>query len=205
MATRVLCATALVVTAAGVHDLAKSPTRSQPLQAHASYSPSLFSPHVVITPPETGWGGRQYVDHGYEWFVVDGAAGGVAAVSAPSSRQSVATTVRILETERATSESVGITITSHGTTTVAGRRAVTFSGVASGTYGHSFTPFSGHSTGSGEQRGDRNHYDHGKAFRIVVASVHGRPIVFYTDSDSPTLDPSFLAAADRLLAALRFR
>jgi hypothetical protein len=195
---------ALTFAATPVHDLARSPTKSSPLQAHVRYSPSLFTPHVVITPPEAGWGGRQYVDHGYDWFVVDGAAGGVAALSAPSSHQSVAATVRILETARATSAKVGFTVTSRGATTVAGLHAVTFSGVASGTYGHSFVPFSGHSTGSGEQRGDRNHYDHGKAFRIVVVGVHGKPVVLFVDSDAPTIDASFAAAAQRLLAALRF-
>jgi hypothetical protein len=195
---------AATLVATPAHDLKRSTTASIPLAAHVAYGASLFSPHVLITPRDTGWNGRQYVDHSYDWFVVDGAGGGVAAVSAPSSRQSVAATVRILETERANSADVGITISSRGTTTIAGRRAVTFEGVASGTYGHSFTPFSGRSTGAGEQRGDRNHYDHGKAFRIAVVDVRGKPVVFFIDSDAPTLDAAFLSAAERLLAALRF-
>jgi hypothetical protein len=189
---------------ASTHELAKSATKSSPLAAHASYVASQFTPRVLITPPEAGWGGRQYVSYGYDWVVVDRRTGGVAMVSAPASRQSAQATLQVLETTRADSPAVGIRITSKGVATVAGRRAHEFSGVSTGTFGHSFTPFSGHSTGNGEARGDRVHYDHGKAFRIVVADVRGHAVVFFIDSDASTINPSFSAAADRLLAALRF-
>jgi hypothetical protein len=202
-AAAALALAALAFASTG-RELAKSATKSSPLAAHVSYGASQFTPRVLITPPEAGWGGRQYVSYGYDWVVVDRRKGGVAMVSAPASHQSAQATLQLLETTRADSPAVGIRIISRGMTTVAGRPAHEFSGVATGTFGHSFTPFSGHSTGSGEARGDRNHYDHGKAFRIVVAGVRGHAVVFFIDSDAPTVNPSFSAAADRLLAALRF-
>jgi hypothetical protein len=193
-----------VAFASPTRELARSATKSAPLAAHVTYAASEFAPRVAITPPEAGWGGRQYVSHGYDWVVVDRRTGGVGMVSAPASHQSAQTTLQLLETTRADTAAVGIRITSRGVTTVAGRRSHEFSGVATGTFGHSFTPFSGQSAGNGEARGDRVHYDHGKAFRIVVADVHGHAVVFFIDSDAAALDPTFSAAADRLLAALRF-
>jgi hypothetical protein len=60
------------------------------------------------------------------------------------------------------------------------------------------------SSSASSSAGDHLRLGNGKAFRIVVLNVRGRPVVFEIDADSPTLDSSFLAEVKNLLASLRF-
>jgi hypothetical protein len=190
--------------AAGSLDLLKSSTRDAGLAPHVPYQASLFVPHVRITAPAAGWRGHQWVDHAYDWFNVFRTTGGIVVVSAPSSTQSAATTLHLLETERADGTAVGITVQPQVAVTVGGFRGWRFDGVATGQYGHTFVPFSGHSRAARESAGDKRHYDHGKAFRIIVLDVRGKAVVLFLDSDAPTIDLNFSQAAAKLLALLRF-
>jgi hypothetical protein len=188
----------------GALDLLKSSKRDAGLQPQVPYQASLFAPHVSITAPTAGWRGHQWLDHAYDWFSVSRPNGGIAVVSAPASAQSAATTLHLLETERADSAAVGVATQPQVTVTIGGFRGWRFDGVATGQYGHTFVPFSGHSRGARESAGDKRHYDHGKAFRIIVLDVRGKPVVFFLDSDAPTLDLNFTTFAAKLLALLRF-
>jgi hypothetical protein len=189
---------------AGKVDLLKSSTRDATLKPQVPYGASLFVPRVRITAPAAGWRGHQWVEHAYDWFNVSHTTGGIVAVSAPSSTQSAATTLHLLETERADSAAVGITVQPQVAVTIGGFRGWRFDGVATGQFGHTFVPFSGHSRASRESAGDKRHYDHGKAFRIIVLDVRGKAVVLFLDSDAPTIDLNFSQAAAKLLALLRF-
>src|SRR5437763_10309504 len=178
---------------AGVPDLLKSSTRRAALKPGVVYQASLFAPHVRITAPEPDWQGAQWVDHSYDWFNVSRENGGILAVSAPSTTQSAAATLHLLETERADSRAVGITIRPAVPVTVGGYRGQQFDGVATGQYGHTFVPFSGHSNAASSSVGDHRKFEHGKAFRVIVLDVRGKPVVFFIDSDAPTLDLNFQA------------
>src|SRR5919201_783314 len=70
---------------------------------------------------------------------------GIVVVSAPSSAQSPATTLHLLETERADRAAVGIAVQPQVAVTIGGVRGWRFDGIATGQYGHTFVPFSGHS------------------------------------------------------------
>jgi hypothetical protein len=191
-------------------DLLKSSTRSAALSPGVAYRASLFAPAVGITAPERGWSGNQYVSHGYDWLQLgwespDGTSdGGIRVVSAPASTQSAARTLHLLETERADSLLVGIDIEHTVAVTIGGFSGRLFEGTATGQYGHTFVPFSGHSRGAGAYAGDHVKYQHGKAFRVIVLNVRGRPVVFFIDSDAATIDLSFSAATAKLLRLLRF-
>src|SRR5919201_516293 len=89
-------------------DLLKSSTRDTALTPGVAYQASLFAPPVRITAPQPGWRGKQWIDHAYNWLNVSRQDGGIAVVSAPNSSQSAATTLRLLKTERADSDAVGI-------------------------------------------------------------------------------------------------
>jgi hypothetical protein len=191
-------------------DLLKSSTRDAALKPGLVYQASLFAPRVRITAPERGWRGSQFVSRSYDWLQqgwtsVDGTSGGsIRVVGAPASTRSAATTLHPLETERADSPLVGIDVEGTVAVTIAGFRGQQFEGTATGQYGHTFVPFSGHSRAAGKYAGDHVKYEHGKAFRIVVLEVRGKPVVFFLDSDAPTIDLNFTAAAAKLFALLRF-
>jgi hypothetical protein len=195
---------ASATTGGSVLDLLKSSTRDASLKPGVAYQGSLFAPHVRIIPPESGWRGHQWIDHGYNWFNISRQNGGIAVVSAPASKQSAATTLHLLETERADSAAVGISIQPQVGVTIGGFRGWQFDGTATGQYGHTFVPFSGHARTARESAGDKRHYDHGKAFRIIVLDVRGKPLVFLIDSDAPKIDLNFSDAAEKLIKLLRF-
>jgi hypothetical protein len=190
--------------AAAPPDLLQSATHDAPLRPGVVYQATLFAPQVRITAPGPGWRGSQWVDRRYDWLVVHREQGGIAVVSAPASHHSVATTLHLLETERADSTNVGISIQPPVAVTIGGFRGQQFDGVATGVYGHTFVPFSGHSRASSGSAGDKVKYEHGKAFRIIVLDARGKPVVFFIDSDAPTIDLNFSAAATKLLARMRF-
>jgi hypothetical protein len=118
----------IVATSLGGHatgatavDLPKSATKILDLKPGVTYQASLFVPHVRITIPVAGWKGSQHVSHGYNWFFLGWRdRGGMAVISAPGSRQSAATTLHRLQTERANTPAVGITTQPAVAVTVAG-------------------------------------------------------------------------------------
>jgi hypothetical protein len=186
-------------------DLPKSATIILNLKPGLTYQASLFVPPVRITIPVAGWKGSQHVSHGYDWFFLGWRdRGGMAVISAPGSRQSAATTLHRLETERADTPAVGITRQPPAAIKIAGFPGQQFEGVVTGQYGHTFAPFSTSKGGSSTSAGDHLRYAKNVAFRIVVLNVRGKPIVFLMDSNKPTLDPTFLAANAKLLKLLRF-
>jgi hypothetical protein len=204
VACAVAVAAASVANGGHTIDLLKSSTRDASLSSGVSYRASLFTPSVRITPPQPAWRGHQWIDHVYDWVNVSRQNGGIAVVSAPESRQSAATTLRLLKTERADSTAVGTSLEPQIAVTVGGFRGWQFDGVATGQYGHTFVPFSGHSRTARDAAGDKLHYDHGKAFRIIVVDVRGKTLVFFLDSDASTIDLNFSNAATKLLKSLRF-
>jgi hypothetical protein len=191
-------------------DLLKSRTSNAALRPGAAYRASLFAPAVRITAPERGWRGNQYVSRGYDWLQlgwtsVDGTSGGgIRVLSAPRSTQSAATTLHLLETERADSPLVGLEIEHTNSVKVGGFKGQRFEGTVTGQYGHTFVPFSGHSRAAAKFAGDHVKYQLGKAFRIIVLDVGRRPVVFFIDSDGATIDLNFTAATAKLLKLLRF-
>jgi hypothetical protein len=196
-----------IASAGGAPELLKSATRFAPLQPHVMYQASLFSPELQITAPDGNWQGAQFVSHGYAWVILPQRPpnrGGVAMISAPRSTQSAATTLHRLQTERADVPAVGITTRPAHAVTIGGFRGQQFDGTVTGRYGHTFVPFSSSSGGASSSAGDHLRLGNGKAFRIVVLNVRGKPVVFEIDADSATLDSSFLTQVTNLLALLRF-
>ena len=192
-------------TRADISDLPKSASKIFDLTAGTTYQASLFLPHVRFTVPVAGWQGSQHVSHGYDWFFLGWRdRGGMAVISAPGSAQSLATTVHRLETDRADTPATGISIRPAVAVTVARFPGQQFDGTVTGQYGHTFAPFSSNTGGASASAGDHWRLPKDDAFRIIVLNVRGMPIVFVMDSDQPTLDTGFVAAAAKLLKSLRF-
>jgi hypothetical protein len=106
-------------------------------------------------------------------------------LAAPGSHQPVAQTARILGTARAASANVGIKAAPATAARVNGFAAQQFDGIVTGPFGHTFVAFSGKSSGASEAAGDHYKLLHNDAFRIIVFSVRGTPIVLFLDSGLP--------------------
>lgn len=202
-----LALTSGVASGSATPDLLHSATRLAPLTPAVTYQASLFAPQLRVTPRDATWQGAQFTSHGYDWVALvqrPPNAGGVVLVAAPGSRQSAATTLHRLETERADIPAVGISTQPAVPVTIAGFTGQQFDGVVTGQYGHTFVPFSGHSRGASSSAGDHLRIPEGKAFRIVVLNVRGSVVFVEIDENSPTLDSSFLGEVTDLLSVLRF-
>ena len=204
-----VCALAVAAgaaSAAGPPDLLKSQTRFSALKPGVTYQASLFAPPVQVTAPDFNWRGAQYVSHGYYWVILaqrPPARGGIVLISAPQSRQSAATTLHRLETERADIPAVGISVEPAVAVAIGGFGGEQFDGIVTGQYGHTFVPFSSLSSAASSSAGDHIRLPKGTAFRIIVLDVRGKVVVFEIDSDSG-LNDAFVARVTKVLALLRF-
>jgi hypothetical protein len=206
--------TAVVATsAAGAPpELLQSRSKAAPMTNGVVYRASLFSPQVLVRTTRAGWEGGQHVQNGYHWLQLNyrgndpTRGGGMNIVSAPASRQSTATTVRILRTERASSPSVGIRVGPVVAVTLHGMPAQRIDGIVTGPAGHTFVAFSGKSGGASEAAGDHFKLLHNDLFRIIVTTIRGTPVVFFLDAGgAPKLNAEFLVESSRLVDAMKFR
>jgi hypothetical protein len=129
----------------------------------------------------------------------------MSIISAPGTKQSVATTVQLLHAVRASSPQVGIKVGSVTDVTLHGYPAKQFDGNVTGPEGHTFVPFSGKSSGSSEAAGDHFKLLHNDLFRIIVTTIKRTPIVFFLDAGgAPKLNAEFLRESTRIINAMRF-
>jgi hypothetical protein len=158
-----------------------------------------------------GLGGGQHEQNGFHWLQLNyrgndpARGGGMNIVSAPASRQSAATIVQVLRTERASSPSVVIKAGRVVDVTLHGVAAKQFDGIVIGPAGHTFVAFSGKSSGASEAAGDHFKLLHNDLFRIIVTTIRGTPVVFFLDAGgAPKLNTEFLAESVRLVDAMKF-
>jgi hypothetical protein len=207
----VIAATMTAATAAGSTPELRKSRKAAAMMNGVVYRASLFAPQALVKTTAAGWEGSDYTAKDYHWLQLvyrgnDAArGGGMNIVSAPGVKQTVAATIQLLHTVRASSPDVGIRAGPIVNVTLHGFPAKQFDGTVSGPHGHTFVPFSGRSSGSSEAAGDHFKLLADDLFRIIVCSIDGTPIVFFLDSGgAPSLNAEFLRESTRIVNAMRF-
>jgi hypothetical protein len=191
-----------------------------PLKAGVSYRASQFPLPITVTPPGSGWSGAQWKSgseyfHGggppnYGWVhLARGSAtavprGLISIMAAYARTPTVAQTVTTLRS-RGHGASYGQT----SSVTLAGYAGVQFDGRITGAknvdhIGHFFIPFSPRSHAAKYYADEYGVY--GDIFRVIVLGVRGHTVVIYIENgaDPPNHFSTFLDAANKVLASLRF-
>jgi hypothetical protein len=195
--------------AAATPQLPKGVEKFEPLKA-GPYQASLFSPAVQLTIPDAKWNGAQWVKGSIHAIVLPRSlkvdAGGIQILSAPGSTLSASKVLQRLRTERATGPNVGMTVKPTVAVKIAGYAGQQFDGLVTGTFGHTFVPFSGKSGDASISAGDHDRLPRQTAFRIIVLDVSGKVVFFEIDSGGkvPTQAPGVLTDAMKILRSLKF-
>jgi hypothetical protein len=185
-----------------------------PLRAHVSYGASSFPIPLRITAPDASWSGSQWKTTtrgrpAFGWIAVGHLPAGPPSSAPPLGAIEIATAfgptpsvAAILA--RIRSEGGGANFGPTTRVTLAGFPAWQIDGNVYGRFGHTFVPFSPRTGGASPA--DAFRLDPGEAFRIVVLDVRGRRIVVAASSVALPAErfATFLPAADRILATLRF-
>jgi hypothetical protein len=198
-----------VALAAVIAELPKGFEKFKPLKP-GPYQATLFSPPVQLAIPDADWNGAQWVKGSVHAIVlprdltVD--AGGMLIFSAPASRLSASKVLQRLRTERASGPNVGMTVEPTVAVKIAGYRGQQFDGLVTGTYGHTFVPFSGKSGDASVSAGDHDRLPRDTAFRIIVLDVGGQVLFFEIDSGGKvsTQDSAVLTDVRKILRSLKF-
>jgi hypothetical protein len=189
--------------------LPKGVEKFKPLKA-GPYQASLFSPAVQLTIPDAKWNGAQWVKGSIHAIVLPRSlkvdVGGMQILSAPGSTLSASKVLQRLRTERATGPDVGMTVKPTVEVKIAGYAGQQFDGLVTGTFGHTFVPFSGKSGDASISAGDHDRLPRQTAFRIIVLDVSGKVLFIEIDSGGkvPIQSPGVLADATKILRSLKF-
>jgi hypothetical protein len=182
-----------------------------PLKAHVSYSASLFTPRLLVTPRDGTWHGSQWVNHGYpgvqiywRWHFIRSigeprASASIVMLAAPRSHQSVAATMQRLRHGPRNAYEGGLRDLVVKPVTIAGFRGQELDGTVTGKGAHTFIAF-----GTQAFLGADYSFDKKAAFKIVALDVRGKTVVFFLDPWGPTYPASRLAAIDNGLKSLTF-
>jgi hypothetical protein len=199
------CAALAAVTV----ELPKGVEKFEPLKA-GPYQATLFSPAAQLTIPDAQWNGAQWVKGGIHAIVLPRSlkvdVGGLLIFSAPASTLSASKVLQRLRTERASGPNVGMTVKPTIAVNIAGYTGQQFDGLVTGTYGHTFVPFSGKSGDASISAGDHDRLPRNTAFRIIVLDVGGKVLFFEIDSGGKvaTQSPALLADATKIIRSLKF-
>jgi hypothetical protein len=180
-----------------------------PLKAHVSYSASLFTPRLLVTPRDGTWRGKQWVNNGYpgaeiewRWHRYSGeqrASASIILLAAPRLHQSVAATIKRLRHGPHNAYEGSLRDLVVKPVTIAGFRGQELDGTISGKGSHAFVAF-----GTQPSEGADYVFYKNSAFRIIALDVRGETVVFYLDPWGPTYPASTLAAIDSGLKSLKF-
>jgi hypothetical protein len=185
-----------------------------PLHARVAYAASSFPIPLRITAPDATWSGSQWKTTArgrpaFGWIALGHLPPGANPAAPPQGAFLVETAfgptpsvASILARLRSAGGGANVGPTKR--VTLAGFPGWQIDGNVYGRFGHTFVPFSPRTGGASPA--DAFRLDPGEAFRITVVDVRGRRVVVAASSVALDADrfASFLTAADRVLATLRF-
>ena len=188
--------------------LASNDITARALEAGAAYQASEFPLPVRVTPADGSWfGGPGILKYKGSLRLAGRAAPEPPAV--PNGAISVITALGATPSVAATVANLGFgtdaTFQPTKSTKVAGYPARSFDGEVIAKH-QLFVPFTTRVPHAAKYYPDAYQFDHGEVFRIIVASVKGKALVFLIENLAlpPDEFPSFLDTAQKMLDTLTF-
>lgn len=181
---------------------------ARPLKAGTTYQSTTFPLPFHVTPPDATWFGGQGIqkykaEPAFGWFellqsppaIPDGMISVITAVGATPSVAAMVKTMRF---------GTDATFQATKKTKVAGYPASYFDGEVTAKH-QLFIPFTPR-TKRAAYHPDAYQFSQGEVFRIIVAAIKGKTVVFLIENNTLPADqfPSFLTATQKILDTLRF-